>query len=37
MLDKSLEATLAREDAAVEAALAKEAGPGAKPAPGAHP
>ena len=34
-LDKSLEATLAREDAAVEAALAKEAGPGAKPAPGA--
>ena len=34
-LDKSLDATLAREDAAVQAALAQEAGPGAKPAPGA--
>ena len=33
--DKSLDATLAREDAAVQAALAQEAGPGAKPAPGA--
>ena len=34
-LDKSLNATLAREDAALQEALAKEAGPGAKPAPGA--
>ena len=37
--DRSLEATLAREDAAVEAALAneaqQEAGPGAPPQPGA--
>jgi len=32
---KSLDATLAAEDAAVQAALAQEAGPGAKPAPGA--
>jgi hypothetical protein len=32
---KSLDATLAAEDAAVQAALSQEAGPGAKPAPGA--
>ena len=35
-VDRSLAATLAAEDAAVKEALAKEAGPGAKPAPGAQ-
>ena len=33
---KTIEAVLAAEDAAVQEALAKEAGPGAKPAPGAQ-
>lgn len=35
-VNRSLDAVLAAEDAAVQEALAKEAGPGAKPAPGAQ-